>query len=174
VDGEGRGTDVTVVAGALEGAAAPLAPPPDSWASRADSGVAIWTIRMDAGARWAMPAATSREATRRLYFFAGSSVGVGGRKIDAGQMITLDAGQLVELQNGDALAEFLLLQSRPLGEPVAMGGPFVMNSQAEIQQAFVDFRRTQFGGWPWADGAPVLGRDPARFAKRPDGAIEKA
>jgi hypothetical protein len=173
-DGQGRGTDVTVVAGALEGAAAPLAPPPDSWASRTDSGVAIWTIRMDVGARWTMPPATSRGATRRLYFFAGSSVSVGGRKTDAGQMISLDAGQSVELLNGDALAEFLLLQSRPIGEPVAMGGPFVMNTQAEVQQAFVDFRRTQFGGWPWADAAPVLGSEPARFAKRPDGAVEKA
>jgi len=57
VDGEGRGTNVTVVAGALEGAASPLAPPPDSWASRADSCVAIWTIRMDAGAALTFPAA---------------------------------------------------------------------------------------------------------------------
>jgi quercetin 2,3-dioxygenase len=174
MDGEGRGTYVTVVAGELEGAAMPLAPPPDSWATRADSGVAIWTIRMDAGARWTLPASPSREATRKLYYLAGSSAGVGGRRVAAGEMITLDAAQPVEIHNGDAVAEFLVLQSRPIGEPVAMGGPFVMNTQAEIQQAFVDFRRTQFGGWPWADGAPVLGRDPGRFARRPDGAEEKA
>ena len=173
-DDEGRGTDVAVIAGALDGAAAPLAPPPDSWAARADSGLAIWTIRMDPGARWTMPSAQGANDTRRLYFFAGSSVGIGGRKIDAGQMITLEASQTPELHNGDAVAEFLLLQSRPIGEPVAMGGPFVMNTQAEVAQAYLDFRRTKFGGWPWANGAPVLGQDSARFARRPDGTFEKA
>ncbi len=171
--GESRGTDVTVIAGELHGAAAPLAPPPDSWASRAESDLSIWTIRMDPGARWTLPAAQSADSTRRLYFFAGSSVELDGRRIGAGQMITLDAGASVELLNGEGVAEFLMLQSRPIAEPVAMGGPFVMNTQAEVQQAFLDFRRTQFGGWPWPDGAPVLGRDPARFARRPDGTVER-
>ncbi len=170
--GEGRGTDVTVIAGELA-AAAPLAPPPDSWASRPESDLSIWTIRMDPLARWTLPAAKSSASTRRLYFFAGSSIQLNGRRIDAGQMITLDAGISVELLNGEGVAEFLMLQSRPIGEPVAMGGPFVMNTQAEVQQAFLDFRRTQFGGWPWPDSAPVLGRDPARFARRPDGTIER-
>ncbi len=172
--GESRGTDVTVIAGELHGAAAPLAPPPDSWASRAESGLAIWTIRMDPGARWTLPAAKSAASTRRLYFFAGSSVELDGTRIAAGQMITLDASASVELLNGEGVAEFLMLQSQPIGEPVAMGGPFVMNTQAEVQQAFRDFRGTQFGGWPWPDGAPVLGSDPARFARRPDGTVERA
>lgn len=52
------GTTVTVIAGDLQDAAAPAAPP-DSWASRSDSAVAIWHIRMDPGARWTLPAAPS-------------------------------------------------------------------------------------------------------------------
>ena len=68
----------------------------------------------------------------------------------------------------------LLLQGKPINEPVVQYGPFVMNSPQEIQQAFVDYRKDQFGGWPWPNEAPVHARTEGRFARHADGRIEKA
>ena len=171
-DAQGRETEVAVIAGRMQQAEAPLAAPPASWAAQADADVAIWTLRMAPGARWTLPPAASAATRRQLYFFKGGSVEVAGHPVRQHGAIELRGDATVELANGDSESEFLLLQGRPIGEPVAQHGPFVMNTRAEIMQAFEDYQRTQFGGWPWPDTAPVHGRDPARFARHPDGREE--
>jgi len=57
-----------------------------------------------------------------------------------------------------------LLQGCPINEPVVQHGPFVMNNIAEIQRAFSDYRKTQFGGWPWKRYDNVNSREKGRFA----------
>jgi len=57
---------------------------------------------------------------------------------------------------------------------VAQYGPFVMNTQAEVAQAFADYRRTEFGGWPWPATDPVHPRACGRFARHADGHVEEA
>ena len=174
-DAEGRTTDVTVIAGSLHNSSpgAPLAPPPDSWAAQANSDVAIWTIRMAQGARWTLPEATGLGTRRKLYFFKGGSVSIAGQEVGSGCAIELRADAPVDLVNGSGVGEFLLLQGRPIGETVVQYGPFVMNTRAEIAQTMADYQRTQFGGWSFDSEAPVHGRDPARFAKHPDGRTER-
>ena len=178
-DAEGRTTHVASVAGRIgpvqgaPGEGGPLAPPPDSWAAQPDADLAIWTIKMAPGARWTLPAASGADTRRSLYFFKGQSVTIADQRVASHAVVEVRADAEVELVNGDTESEFLVLQGRPIGEPVAQYGPFVMNTQAEIAQTMQDYRRTQFGGWPWPDDAPVHGRDPARFAKHPDGREEK-
>ncbi|MCU1277677.1 MAG: Pirin, partial [bacterium] len=148
------------------------APPPSSWAARADADVAIWTIKMAPGARWTLPAA-ARGTNRVLYFFVGSGLRAGGRAIPSRHAIELRADAEVALENGADAAELLLLQGRPIGEPVAAQGPFVMTTQAEIAEAFADYQRTQFGGWPFASSDPTHPRDAGRFARHADGRVER-
>jgi redox-sensitive bicupin YhaK (pirin superfamily) len=171
-DHAGRRVEITTVAGALAGKAPP-APPPKSWASRPDSDVAIWTLRLDAGAKWTLPKAQHPEAIRVLYFFVGSSVRIDDRTLTEHSAAVVQSDVEVELEAGPVACELLMLQGRPIGEPVAQHGPFVMNSRQELQQAFADYQRTQFGGWPWPADDPVHGREAGRFAKHIDGRVEK-
>lgn len=161
---EGGKTEITIVAGAINGTRAP-SPPPKSWAANRDSDVAIWTIKMAPGARWTMPPGAPG-TNRSFYFFRGMSIVMNGELVANHSAIHFDDQTAITLQNGPAEAELLFLQGRPIGEPVVQYGPFVMNSRDEIQQAFRDYQRTGFGGWPWPTDDPVHPRDAGRFARQ--------
>jgi len=171
-DAEGRRTEVLIIAGALEGTM-PLAPPPHSWASKPESDLAIWSISLEKDATWTVPPATGPHTLRTLNFFAGTSLRVAGRLVMGTSAVQVQANEPITIEAVDGPADVLLLQGRPIGEPVAQYGPFVMNTQEELQRAFGDYQRTLFGGWPWPENAPVHGRDPVRFAKHADGRVER-
>ena len=170
-DDHGRVTEIAVIAGELEGHHAPP-PPPRSWASDPAHDVAIWTIRMAPEARWLLPAAKPG-TNRTLYFFEGSGLRAGGHAIASYHEIALRPDEAVTLEAGSDEAQILLLQGRPIDEPVVQYGPFVMSTRAEIQQAFVDYQRTQFGGWPWKRDDPVHERSEGRFARLIDGRVDR-
>jgi redox-sensitive bicupin YhaK (pirin superfamily) len=171
-DASGRRVEVMIIAGALDGAVPP-APPPHSWASKPEADVAIWSITLEQGAVWTVPAATGPRTLRALNFFAGSSLRVADRLVSGPSAVQVQADRPVEIEAVDGPAEILLLQGKPIGEPVAQYGPFVMSTAEELQRAFADYQRTQFGGWPWPENAPVHARDRGRFARHADGHLER-
>ena len=180
-DANGKHVDVTVIAGALADVQ-PLAPPPHSWGADPDADLAIWSIAMEAGASWTVPPARGAQTVRTLHQFAGKGLTVAAASAKAsapkGQdnpgpaAVQVQADQSVTIEANRGPIEILLLQGRPIGEPVAQYGPFVMNTRAELEQAFSDYKRTQFGGWPFPGNAPVHPREQGRFAKHADGRVE--
>lgn len=169
-DEEGKTTVIDVIAGGFKDVSA-LEPTPDSYASDPDHMVCVLTIKMEAGAKWTFPAAKA-DANRTLYFYKGGTLKLEGENIDNNHLIQLKATEDVVLENGDQDAYLLMLQGKPIGEPVAQQGPFVMNTPQEIQQAIMDYQQTQFGGWPWPQQEQVHDRDKGRFALHADGTEE--
>lgn len=162
------GVEVTVVAGPLDGATPPP-PPPASWAADPDHDVAIWLVKLAEGARWTPPPAAGPDTVRTLYVFEGGAVSVAGQEVEVPSAAVVDPLADVEIAAEGGPAEVLVLQGRPIAEPVAQYGPFVMNDRAGIEQAFDDYRTTGFGGWPWPSDDPVHGPENRRFARYPDG-----
>jgi len=166
------GAKVVLYAGSLPGMAAPPSPPPSSWASRSDSDLCIAIITLAPGATWEIPPAAGNSA-RGLFFFRGTEVTVGGERVEGQNALDVDPARTIGLQNsGDDVVEIMVLQGRPIDEPVAHHGPFVMNTSEELQQAFADYRRTGFGGWPWESDGPTHPREQGRVAIHADGRRE--
>jgi len=172
VGDEGQAAEITVIAGALEGLEPP-SPPPNSWAARPDADVAIWHVRADPMAAVALPAARTNQTRRTVYVYEGSAL-VGDGEITAPTGVVVRADTTLPIIGGDDGAEILVLQGRPIAEPVAQYGPFVLNDREGIVQAFDDYQRTGFGGWPFDRSDPVHPRDRARFARHADGNVEDA
>lgn len=109
------------------------------------------TLEPAASLDYALPAAHRSFA----YVLSGQAT-IAGRHVDAGQTAWSDpvpgaAGDSVlrlATPDGDGLTRLMIYSGTPLNEPVVLGGPFVMNCSAEIDQAFADFRAGKFGEVP--------------------------
>jgi hypothetical protein len=169
-DGNNKKTVVEVIAGELNGTTAP-APPPNSWAADKSNEVAAWNFAMEAGATFTLPKA-SAGINRTIYFYEGNVIDVAGTKVTKYHSVKLKADEEVTITAGNEETKILLLQGKPINEPVIQYGPFVMNTKEEIHQAFEDYHKTQFGGWPWDRHDKVHDRKLTRFAKYADGKEE--
>jgi redox-sensitive bicupin YhaK (pirin superfamily) len=169
-DKENRATRIEVVAGKINKVKA-LETTPDSWAANPDNSVGVYTVQMEANASWTLPK-TSVEANRSLFFYKGLSIEIEGQNIAFNHIIEVKGGADLLIKNGGKDAFFLILEGKPIGEPVGQHGPFVMNTQEEIRETMREYGRTQFGGWPWKETEVVHPREKGRFALHSNGIEE--
>lgn len=170
IDEKGKKSEISVIAGNF-GEKKALAPPEASWAAKPENNVAIWNIMMEAGASLTLPSVPS-PASRYCYFYSGSAIVTDGTVIESGNSFELKNDRDIVITNSDKTGYLIILQGNPLNEPVVQYGPFVMNTEDEIKQAFADYRRNQFGGWPWSAPDEVNPRNKGRFALYADGTEE--
>ena len=102
--------------------------------------------------------------------FEGDRLMINGKAISVNQGAEFGPDP-VQLSNGTTPGRLLWLQGKPIDEPIAKYGPFVMNAPEEINKAMEEYRLTQFGGWPWPYPDQVHPREKGRFARYPDGTL---
>jgi redox-sensitive bicupin YhaK (pirin superfamily) len=97
-----------------------------------------------------------------VYVLAGQgTVGADRRPIRKGQLAVFGPGDTIRTQAGttqpqaEPNLDVLVIGGRPIREPIAMAGPFVMNTRAEVIQAFEDFQAGKLGSIPAVHGAPT-------------------
>jgi len=158
----GKEIEIEVIAGDFEDKIA-INPPVNSWAADKNNGLAVWIIKLKAEAEWTLPAGL-KDLNRTLYFYDGKSLELDGESISPYHSVTLLSDRDVVLKSGNTEVKLLMLQGRPINEPVVhQYGPFVMNTKEEIKQAFIDYQKDNFGGWKWESAGQTHG-DRKRFS----------
>ena len=131
------GVRVRVIAGSFGGATGPV------------QAVATEPVYLDValapGARLDVP--LPADHTAFVYAFEGAAKvgsGTAAERVGRGELAVLGAGERVELAADAGAARLLVVAGKPLNEPIVRYGPFVMNTEAQIRQAFADFEAGRF------------------------------
>jgi redox-sensitive bicupin YhaK (pirin superfamily) len=133
-----NGTTIRLITGEVEGTRGPV------------SGIAANPIYMDVSvpARNTFTQSIDSSSTAFAYLFQGAAMFPGGngteKLVSAPRLVVLSPGDFLEVTTKESPARFLLVSGKPLGEPVARYGPFVMNTREEIEQALRDLRQGNF------------------------------
>ncbi len=170
-DNNQKQTTIKIMAGQIDEHQAPK-PAPDSWAAVRENEVAVWLINMEPDAIYSLPVA-SEKTNRSLYFFKGDALAINEKDIPAYHGVELATNVETIIKNkGTERCELLILQGKPINEPVVQHGPFVVNEQHEINETIRAFQTTQFGGWPWPTTENTHEPSKGRFALYADGRLE--
>ncbi|XVU23348.1 pirin family protein [Actinoplanes sp. CA-054009] len=103
-------------------------------------------VTLQPGAQLDLP--WQRTYNALVYVLSGrGTVGADQRPIQMGQLATHGTGDAIRVNAHDEM-DLFIMGGRPIGEPVAMYGPFVMNTKAELKQAFEDYQKGRLGVVP--------------------------
>jgi len=145
------GSLIRVIAGEVDGVAGP---------GSTYTPMSMVHATVAAGARLELPWDASYNAL--VYVLAGKgTVGLDNRPVRTGNLAVLGAGDFVTVSadggqdSRTPALDVLIIGGRPINEPVAWAGPFVMNTKAEVMQAFEDFQKGKLGTIPSVHGAPT-------------------
>ncbi len=129
------GATIRVIAGEAEGASGPV--------TGISTSPLYLDVEMGPDAEHLRPLPVEHNAL--CYVFEGEGA-IGGKVLGAGQLAALSRGtsEAVRFVTTKNPMRFLLLAARPLEEPIARHGPFVMNTRQEIMKAFEDYRQGTF------------------------------
>jgi len=164
-DENGGNVNFKVILGEYNGVKA-QEPLTNSWAKDPNHHVGIALVELDPGTKLTLQP-ISETMNRFVFFYEGNStISLDTYKMQQGYLADLGGGEEIEIINGDQKSKILILEGEPINEPVMAHGPFVMNTEQELQEAFAEYRRNQFGGWPWGDHESdwVNPKDAGRFA----------
>ena len=128
------GVEVKVIAGELAGVTGPVEGIPTA--------PVYLDVALQPGARFTLDLPIGHHGF--AYVFDGDAALVGGELLQRHELGVLSDGEQLQLAGGDKASRLLIVAGRPLREPVARYGPFVMNTQAQIHEAIADFRAGKF------------------------------
>ncbi len=128
-----EGVDIRVIAGEVAGVKGPV--------TEIAADPAYFDVRLGSGKDYEFTIASDHTAF--AYLYEGSGL-FGNSEIDATKLVVFSNGELIHATAGSKGMKFLLVSGKPLGEPIARYGPFVMNTQEEITRALQDLRNGTF------------------------------
>jgi len=129
------GTKVKVLVGSFDGVSGPV--------TNVATDPLYLDITLPAGVKASVPVEAEHNAF--AYVFEGTArIGAEAQQVDRGQLAVLSLGDSVSVEGGPKGGRLILVAGRPLREPVAKYGPFVMNTPDEIRQAIADYQAGKF------------------------------
>jgi len=121
--------EVRIIAGQFDGQEGPIQQPEQRFL--------MLDVRLDQDAELTVP--SQQQQTRLAYVYAGT-VTVNDTEVERGELVRLNHHDDLQVKSINSSVGMIILAGEPIGEPIAQYGPFVMNSQAEIEQALRDYQ----------------------------------